>query len=104
MLKEELRFLWSHRDKATAERFLDQWLVDAAEIEQPALQRFAKTLNDHREKILAHYDEPITTGPLEGLNNKLKVLKRVAYGYRDSEFFQLRVLFIHEIGAKVTGV
>lgn len=104
MLKEEFRFLWSHRDKETAERFLDQWLADAAEIDQPDLRRFARTIDEHREQILAYYDEPITTGPLEGLNNKLKVLKRVAYGYRDTEFFQLRVLFIHEVGSKVTGV
>ena len=104
LLKEELRWLWTHRDKETARRFLDQWLADAKEIDQPDLQRFAGTLAKHREQILAYYDEPITTGPLEGLNNKLKVLKRVAYGYRDTEFFQLRVLFIHEVGTKVTGV
>jgi len=104
MLKEELRWLWSHPDKEIAERFLDQWLADANEIDQPALRRFARTLSENREQILAYYDEPITTGPLEGLNNKLKVLKRVAYGYRDTEFFQLRVLFIHEVGNKVTGV
>lgn len=104
LLKEELRWLWSHPDKERAERFLDQWLADAEEIDQPDLQRFARTLDKHREQILAYYDEPITTGPLEGLNNKLKVLKRVAYGYRDTEFFQLRVLFIHEVGTKVTGV
>lgn len=95
---------WSHRNKGTAERFLDQWLPDAAEIDQPDLQRFARTLDEHREQILPYYDEPISTGPLEGLNKKLKVLKRVAYGYRDTEFFQLRVLFIDEVGTKVTGV
>ncbi len=78
--------------------------IRSSEIEQPALRRFAKTLKNHREQILAFYDEPITTGPLEGLNNKLKVLKRVAYGYRDMEFFQLRVLFIHEANTKVTGM
>ncbi|WP_461394759.1 transposase, partial [Deferrisoma sp.] len=37
-----------------------------------------------------------TTAPLEGLNNKIKVLKRQAYGFRDQEYFKLRVLFIHE--------
>jgi hypothetical protein len=40
----------------------------------------------------------------EGLNNKIKVLKRIAYGYRDVDFFQLRVLFIHEVETKATGV
>ncbi len=104
VLKEELRWLWSHPDKERAGQFLDQWLLDAKQIDQPDIQRLARTLATHREQILAYYDEPITTGPLEGLNNKLKVLKRVAYGYRDTAFFQLRVLFIHEVGTKVVGV
>ena len=46
----------------------------------------------------------LSCGLVEGLNNKIKTLKRQAYGFRDMEFFQLRVLFIHEAKAKVTGV
>lgn len=104
MLKEELRCLWSHPDRESAEDVLNNWLEDARQINQPSLKRFANTLDEQRNKILAHYYTPITTGPLEGLNNKAKVLKRVAYGYRDTEFFQLRLLFIHDIGQKHTGV
>jgi len=58
----------------------------------------------HRQRILAWYDHRITTGPLEGLNNKIKVLKRRAYGYRDMPFFLLRVLFIHETRFRLSGV
>jgi transposase len=39
---------------------------------------------------------PISTGPLEGINDKIKVLKRQAYGLRDIDYFQLRLFFIHE--------
>jgi transposase len=104
LLKEEFRTLWSQPSKKHAELFLDRWLEEAKTIDQEDLQTFVKTIESHREQILNYYDEPITTGPLEGLNNKIKVLKRVAYGYRDIEFFQLRVLFIHEVETKATGV
>ena len=57
----------------------------------------------HIETILAWYEHPITSGPLEGLNNKIKVLKRSAYGYRDFAFFGLRLLFIHETKLQLTG-
>jgi len=40
-------------------------------------------------------DLQISTGPLEGINNKIKVLQRKAYGFRDDEFFQLQILFLH---------
>ena len=53
---------------------------------------------------MAWYDHPISTGPLEGLNNKIKVLKRAAYGYRDMEFFGLRLLFLHETAFQLSGV
>ena len=40
---------------------------------------------------------------LEGTNNKIKVMKRMAYGYRDMEFFKLRILAIHEAKYSLTG-
>lgn len=103
ILKEELRWLWSHPTKQAAAQALDRWIADAQQVDQPELSRFADTLDKHREGILAYYDEPITTGPLEGLNAKLKLLKRIAYGYRDTDFFQLRILFIHDLETKVVG-
>ena len=54
-------------------------------------------------KIGDYYDCPITTGPLEGINNKIKVLKRTAYGYRDMEFFKLRILFIRDTEFALVG-
>jgi transposase len=46
---------------------------------------------------------PISSGRMEGTNNKIKVLKRLAYGYRDMEFFKLRILAIHEAKYALTG-
>lgn len=45
--------------------------------------------------ILAYYDYPISTGPLEGTNNKIKTMKRQAYGFRDKEFLKLKIMAIH---------
>ena len=46
--------------------------------------------------ILNWYDHPISNGVVEGINNKIKVLKRVAYGYRDMDYFQLRLFALHD--------
>jgi transposase len=49
----------------------------------------------HRTGLLNYHRCPISTGPLEGVNNKIKTLQRQAYGYRDEEFFRLHIYFIH---------
>ena len=59
------------------------------------LEKFADTLQTHQDGILAYYDYPISTGPLEGTNNKIKTMKRQAYGFRDKEFFKLKIMAIH---------
>jgi transposase len=45
----------------------------------------------------------ITSGPMEGTNNKIKTMKRQAYGFRDREFFKLKILAIHESQYKLIG-
>ena len=96
LLKEDLRLFWSQESKSEARDFIETWLSQAKALDNRHLTRFANTVESHIETILAWYDHPITSGPLEGLNNKIKVLKRSAYGYRDFAFFGLRLLFIHE--------
>jgi len=59
------------------------------------LQRFAHTLRSHRRGLLAWHDVPISTGPLEGTNNKIRTLQRQAYGYRDREYFILKLYSLH---------
>ena len=54
-------------------------------------------------KLLRYYLCPISTGPLEGLNTKIRVLNRRAYGHRDLEFLALRILFIHETRFDLSG-
>jgi len=94
-LKEELRQLWNQPGKTTAWRFLDDWCARAESSGIRMLQKFAKTLRRHRRGLLDWYDYPISTGPLEGTNNKIKTLQRQAYGYRDMDYFRLKIFALH---------
>ena len=104
LLKEDLRQFWKQPDKEEATLFLQLWLEEAATLDLSPIRRLAKTIAKHRDCILAWYDFHITTGPLEGLNNKIKVLKRRAYGYRNQEFFRLLILFIHQTKFNLVGL
>jgi transposase len=102
-LKEQLRLVWDQPDKKTARENLNAWIALADYSGVRMLQQMAKTLAFHREGILAWYDYPISTGPLEGTNNKIKTMKRQAYGFRDHEFLKLKILGIHETKYALVG-
>ncbi len=102
-LKEDLRQFWEQSSKAAAAAFLEDWLARAQSAGMPFLLRFSKTLALHRRGLLAYYDYPISTGPLEGTNNKIKTMQRQAYGYRDREFFKLKILALHETRYALVG-
>ncbi len=94
-MKEELRQIWNQADKETGEKVITNWINLANASNIPMLTKFAKTLSIHKIRILAYYDYAISTGPLEGTNNKIKTMKRQAYGYRDFEFFKLKLFDLH---------
>jgi transposase len=102
-LKEDLRQLWEQPSKAAAAAFLEDWIARAQTAGIPFLLRFSKTLALHRRGLLAYYDYPISTGPLEGTNNKIKTMQRQAYGFRDQEFFKLKILALHETKYALVG-
>ena len=102
-LKEDLRLLWEEPTKQAASRFLDEWIRMAEATGIRVLKTFARTLARYREGLLAWYDHPISTGPLEGTNNKIKTLKRQAYGFRDQEYFKLKIMAIHHSRFELVG-
>jgi transposase len=102
-LKEDLRQIWQQPDKRTARRVLKDWLARARASDIPMLLQFADTLEEHQEGVLAYYDYPISTGPLEGTNNKIQTMKRQAYGFRDLEFFKLKILALHQTKYALLG-
>ena len=67
------------------------------------LIKFAKTLRGHMFGLLSFYDFPISTGPLEGTNNKIKTLQKQAYGFRDMSFFKLKIHALHEAKYALVG-
>jgi len=67
------------------------------------LQRFARTLESHAYGLLAWYDHPISTGPLEGVNNKIKTIQKRAYGFRDHQYFIWRIYGLHETKYALLG-
>lgn len=102
-MKEDLRLLWSQPDKATAENHLQDWIDRAEASGIKMLKDFANTLRTHRRGIIAYYDHNISTGPLEGTNNKIKTLQRQAYGFRDRTFFMLRIYALHTTRYELIG-
>jgi transposase len=102
-LKEELRQIWNQANKQRAGQYLDGWIERALATGIRQLRQMAYTLTRHRAGILAYYDVQISTGPLEGFNNKIKTLQRQAYGFRDQEFFRLRIFALHETSYRLVG-
>jgi transposase len=102
-LKEDLRQFWEQPGKKFGTLFLDGWIKRAEASGIKMLQQMAKTLAAHRSGLLAYYDVMITSGPMEGTNNKIKTMKRQAYGFRDKEFFKLKILAIHETTYELVG-
>jgi len=103
-MKEDLRQVWEQFGKRAARKLLNDWIRRAEASGIRILIKFAHTLAMHRTGILAFYDHgAISTGPLEGTNTKIRVLQHQAYGFRDTEFFKLKIYALHESKLKLVG-
>jgi len=102
-MKDDLRRVWEQPDKEAAQRVLDAWVRRGEASGIRILIKFAQTLAAHRNSILNYYDYRISTGPLEGTNTKIRVLQRQAYGFRDTEFFKLKIYALHESRYQLVG-
>jgi transposase len=102
-LKEDLRTLWDQPTAARMRHHLESWCKRAMGSGIAQMITLGKTLRAHATGILNYFDHPISTGKLEGLNNKIKTLKRRAYGYRDEAFFILKLYSLHESRHVLTG-
>ncbi len=91
VLKDDLKQLWQFHDPHAARRFWQQWHRRALASRLTPLIAFARMLAVHLEGILSHCRYPLHTSLLEGINNKIKVLKRMAYGFRDDAYFFLKI-------------
>jgi transposase len=94
-LKEDLSQLWQQATKASAAGFLTDWCRRARASGIRVLITIANTLEGYRIGILNWYDYPISSGPIEGINNKIGALQRMAYGYRDKDYFIAKLYALH---------
>jgi len=102
-LKEDLRQFWEQGSKPAAEKFLESWCQRAETSGIRQLQVMAKTLRMYRSGLLNWYDHPLSTGPLEGINNKIGALQRRVYGLRNFEHLTERLLTLHHAKYMLQG-
>ena len=102
-MKEQLRLFWEEPDSESARHFLETWCKDAQQSGIKALAKVGKTLSGYRTGLLNYFKHHISNAKTEGINNKIKTLKRQAYGFRDMEYFILRLYHLHTQRYSLTG-
>lgn len=91
ILKDDLKHLWEYTCPEAAARYWNQWYQRAIRSRIEPLKAFSRKLKEYIEGILSHCRYPLNTSLLEGINNTIKVIKRMAYGYRDDDYFFLKI-------------
>jgi len=91
VMKDDLKGLWDYRQPAAARSFWRSWNARATHSRIAPLIAFAKKLKGYLPGILSHCRFPLHTSILEGINNKIKVIKRMAFGFRDDAYFFLKI-------------
>ncbi len=102
-MKERLRLLFGAVDSQTAAIELQAWIGEAETSGIKILMDAAKQLRLWKPFILNGYQHRISTGKLEAMNGRIKTLQRNAYGYRDKEYFNLRIFNIHNQNYALVG-
>lgn len=102
-LKEDLRQIWRQAHKKDDARVLNDWIARAHASGIGVLQKFANLLASVRSGILAYYAHFLSSGRMEGTNNKIRTLTKQAYGFRDHEFFKLKIYALHETKYALVG-
>lgn len=95
ILKDELKLIWNYNDPHEMEQALREWINTALASELVPLIKFALMLIRYQYGIVNYCLYPISTAKLEGTNNKIKVLKRRAYGFHDMAYFRLKLFDLH---------
>jgi transposase len=94
LLKESFGQLWDYRSEAWARRFFDQWRASLKWQRLKPFEQFAGMIERHWDGIAAYCkpENKVALGFVEGLNNKIRVIQRRAYGLRDEEYLRLKIL------------
>jgi transposase len=98
LMREEFQRLWEYKSAAWAGKFLDEWTTRVMRSKLDPMKKIARTIRVHRPLILNwfHARGALSSGAVEGLNNKVKLVTRKSYGFRTSEVAKLALL--HNLG------
>lgn len=96
-MKEQIRLFWAKSTVQEGCGFLGWWIMDALETGINELAKAGRTLLCHWKGLTNYFKHKITNGKTEGVNNKIKTMKRQAYGFRDMEYFKLRLYNLHTV-------
>jgi transposase len=94
LLKESFGQLWSYRREGWARRFFDNWRSSLRWQRLKPYEEFAEMIERHWDGIAAYCkpENKVSLGFVEGFNNKIRVIQRRAYGFRDEEYLRLKIL------------
>ncbi len=94
ILKETFGQLWSYNQEGWARRFFDNWRKSLKWQRLEPYEKFAAMIDNHWDGIASYCnpDNKVALGFVEGFNNKIRVIQRRAYGLRDEEYLQLKIL------------
>ena len=92
LVKEKVRAMYESTDRATAARCLDHMIMLCETGDTQYLQVFGRTLNSWREEILNHFIRHSTNAVTEGINTKIKMIKRVSFGFRNIDHYIAKVM------------
>lgn len=94
ILKEQFGQLWSYKSETWARKFFDNWKASLKWQRLKPYEKFAEMVERHWDGIAAFCkpENKVSLGFVEGLNNKIRVIQRRAYGLRDEEYLRLKVL------------
>ena len=94
ILKEAFGQLWDYRTERGARAFFTRWKDSLKWQRLHPYQKFAGMIESHWDGIASycHPENKVSLGLVEGVNNKIRVLQRRAYGYRDEEYLKLKIV------------
>jgi transposase len=91
ILKDELKEIWNTNNRKEMESALIEWCTKALKTELKPVLKFVEMLLNHNKGILNYAKHQIHNSKLEGINNKIKEIKRSAFGYHDHRYYELKI-------------
>ena len=94
LLREQFDQLWDYKSEPWAQKFFDNWRAQLRWQRLAPFQKFAAMIERHWDGIAAYCkpENKVALGFVEGLNNKIRVIQRRAYGLQDEEYLKLKIL------------